>query len=60
MIPKQLQSSHPSSFGVNLTDIFKVIAKYRRIVISKYCKVFIYCIVGTHYHVDNNLRLFDV
>ena len=36
MISKELESLHLSSFSVNLTDIFKVIAKYRRKIISKY------------------------
>ena len=36
MISKELENSHLSSFSVNLTDIFKTIAKYRRKVISKY------------------------
>ena len=36
MISKELENSHLSSFSVNLTDIFKIIAKYRRKVISKY------------------------
>ena len=38
MISKELQSSHLSSFSVNLTDTFKVIAKYRRKIISQYCQ----------------------
>ena len=37
MIWKELQSSHLSSFSVNLTDIFKIKAKCRRKIISKYC-----------------------
>ena len=36
IISKELENSHLSSFSVNLTDIFKIIAKYRRNVISKY------------------------
>ena len=36
IISKKLENSHLSSFSVNLTDIFKIIAKYRRNVISKY------------------------
>ena len=36
MISKELENSHLSSFSVNLTDIFKIIGKYRRKVISKY------------------------
>ena len=36
IISKELENSHLSSFSVNLTDIFKIIAKYRRKVISKY------------------------
>ena len=36
MISKELESSHLSSFSVNLADIFKIIAKYRRKVIFKY------------------------
>ena len=36
MISRELENSHLSSFSVNLTDIFKTIAKYRRKVISKY------------------------
>ena len=36
MISKELENSHLSSFSVNVTDIFKIIAKYRRKVISKY------------------------
>ena len=38
MIPKELENSHLSSFSVYLTDIFKIIAKCRRKVISKYRK----------------------
>ena len=30
MISKELENSHVSSFNVNLTDIFKMIAKYHR------------------------------
>ena len=30
MILKELESSNLSSFSVNLTDIFKITAKYRR------------------------------
>ena len=30
MISKELENSHVSSFSVNLTDIFKIIAKYRQ------------------------------
>ena len=30
MISKELENSHLSSFSVNLTDIFKIIAKYRQ------------------------------
>ena len=33
---KELESSHLSSFIVNVTDISKVTAKYRRKIISKY------------------------
>ena len=36
MISKELENSHLSSFSVNLTDILKIIAKYRRKVISRY------------------------
>ena len=36
MISKKLGKSHLSSFSVNLTDVVKIIAKYRRKVISKY------------------------
>ena len=36
MISKKLEKSHLSSFSVNLTDVVKIIAKYRRKVISKY------------------------
>ena len=36
MILKELESSHLSSFNVNLTDIFKVTAKYCRKIICKY------------------------
>ena len=36
MISKEVQSSHLSSFSVNLADIFKVIAKFRRKIISRY------------------------
>ena len=36
MIPKELENLHLNSFSVNLTDIFKIITKYRRKVISKY------------------------
>ena len=36
MISKELENSRLSSFSVNLTDIFKMIAKYRRKVISQY------------------------
>ena len=33
---KELENSHVSSFSVNVTDIFKIIAKYHRKSISKY------------------------
>ena len=56
MILKELESSHLSSFSVNLTDIFKLFKNY--IQISS--KIVIYCLVGTHNHVHNILRLFDV
>ena len=36
MIPKELENYHRSSFSVYLTDIFKIVAKYRWKVISKY------------------------
>ena len=36
MISKELENLHLSFFSVNLTDIFKIIAKYCRKVISKY------------------------
>ena len=36
MISKELEITYLSSFSVNLTDIFKIIAKCRRKVISKY------------------------
>ena len=36
MISKELENSHLSSFSVNLTDIYKIIAKYYWSVISKY------------------------
>ena len=36
MISKELENSHRSSFSVNLTDIFKIIAKYRWKSIFKY------------------------
>ena len=36
MISKELENSHLSSFSVNLTDIFKIIAKYGWYVTSKY------------------------
>ena len=36
MISKKLEKSYLSYFGVNLTDVVKIIAKYRRKVISKY------------------------
>ena len=36
IISKELENSHLSSLSVNLTDIFKIIVKYRRNVISKY------------------------
>ena len=36
MISKEFENSHFSSFSVNLTDIFKIIVKYHRKVISKY------------------------
>ena len=36
MIPKELENYHLSSFSVYLTDIFKIVAKYRWKVISKY------------------------
>ena len=36
MMSKELENSHRSSFSVNLTDIFKIIAKYHQKVISKY------------------------
>ena len=42
IISKELESSHLSSFTVNLTDIFKVIAKYRRKSISKYRQILLY------------------
>ena len=35
-ISKELESSHLSSFSVNLTHIFKIIAKYRGKGVSKY------------------------
>ena len=36
MISKELENSHLSSFSVNLTNIFKIIAKYGWYVTSKY------------------------
>ena len=36
IISKERENSHLSSFSVNLTDIFKIIAKYRWNVIFKY------------------------
>ena len=36
MISKELEITYLSSFSVNLTDIFKIIAKCRRKVIFKY------------------------
>ena len=36
MISKKLENLHLTSFSVNLTNIFKIIVKYRRKVISKY------------------------
>ena len=51
MIPKELENSCLSSFSVYLTDIFKIIAKYRQKVISVSAKIVIYCLVETHNHV---------
>ena len=42
MISKELESSHLSSFSVNLTYIFKVIANCRREIISKYRQKFLF------------------
>ena len=53
MILRELESSQVSSFSVNLTDIYKVTAKYRREIISKYRK-------NIHNYAHNILRLFDV
>ena len=36
MILKELETSHLSISSVNLTNVFKIIAKYRRKIISKY------------------------
>ena len=36
MISKELEKSHLNSFSMNLTDVVKIIAKYRWKVISKY------------------------
>ena len=58
MISKELENSHLSSFSVNLTDIFKIIAIYRRKVISKISsKIVIYLLVEIQNHVHNTLRL---
>ena len=52
---KKLESSHPTSVAVNLTDISKITAKYRRKIISKYRQkllfIVIYRLVGTHDHI---------
>ena len=56
MILKELESSHLSSFSVNLTGIFKLFKNYLQIS----SKIVIYRLVGTHDHVHNILRLFDV
>ena len=42
MTLKELESSHLSSFTVNLTDITKVTAKYCRKTISKYRQKFLF------------------
>ena len=36
MISKEHKNLHLSSFSVNITDIFKIIAKYRQNVLPKY------------------------
>ena len=52
---KELESSHPTSVAVNLTNISKVTTKYRRKIISKYRQkllfIVIYRLVGTHDHI---------
>ena len=49
MISKQLENSHPSSFSVNLTDIFKI---FCQILSESYLqissKIGIYRVVETH------------
>ena len=42
MTLKELESSHLSSFTVNLTDITKVTAKYCQKTISKYRQKFLF------------------
>ena len=60
MILKELDSSHFSSFSVNLKDIFKVTAKYIGKLSPNTSKIVSYRLVGAHNHVHNILRLFDV
>ena len=38
----ELESSHLSSFTVNLTNVSKITAKYRRKIISKYRQKFLF------------------
>ena len=60
MILKELKfrTKELRSFSVNLTDIFKVTAKYSRKIISKYRQKLLF--IASHNHVHNILRLFDV
>ena len=39
MISKELESFYPIFLSVNLTDIFKIISKYRWKIISKYRQI---------------------
>ena len=61
MISKKVESSRLSSFSVNLTYIFE---SYRQILpendLQISSKIVIYRLVGTHYHVHNILRPFEV
>ena len=41
---KNLKNSHLIYFSVNLTDNFKVIDKYRRKAISKYCQKLLFIV----------------
>ena len=48
MTSKELESWHPYSFSLNLTNIFKIIDKYCRKSISKYLQIGFYRLVETH------------